>query len=298
MFRTFVLARHTFAEAVAQPIYLLVLVVGAAILGVLALLPFFTLGEDVQMFMDVGRDIIVLLVLLATLFATSATIYNEIEDRTMLTLMSKPVARWQVIVGKFLGLAASAGVAVLVLGGVLLLLTLWRLPGDYAISTTSIDDRDVSRIADLRLMHGVGLVASLVTAWLQIAVLAAVGIAISTRASLVVNLPAVLFVYFAGNLSRFIDAAAAEGSLLTRTVAWIANAFVPFLGMFDLRDRTLFGTIAVPGTNFVNDTAAASLGGIAADVSLAALYAALYAAAILGIGLLLFRSRELGGAAG
>jgi ABC-type transport system involved in multi-copper enzyme maturation permease subunit len=212
--------------------------------------------------------------------------------------MSKPVARWQVIVGKFLGLAASAGVAVLVLGGVLLLLTLWRLPGDYAISTTSIDDRDVSRIADLRLMHGVGLVASLVTAWLQIAVLAAVGIAISTRASLVVNLPAVLFVYFAGNLSRFIDAAAAEGSLLTRTVAWIANAFVPFLGMFDLRDRTLFGTIAVPGTNFVNDTAAASLGGIAADVSLAALYAALYAAAILGIGLLLFRSRELGGAAG
>ena len=298
MHRTLVLARHTFFEAVAQPIYLLVLALGAAILFVFALLPFFTLGEDTQMFMDVGRDVILLLVLVATLFATSAAIYNEIEDRTMLTLMSKPIARWEVLAGKYLGLAASALLAVALLGAFLTALAVWRVPGDYALDPQSIDDRVVGRIRDLRLMHVMGLVPALLTAWMQIGVLAAVSVAISARVPLVANLPAILFVYFAGNLTRFIDAAADGAAPWLRAGAWIVNSVVPFLAVFDLRDETLFSDIAVPGTAFAADPSAASLAGIWADVGLAAIYGGLYAAAALAGGLLLFRSRELGGAAG
>ena len=71
------------------------------------MLPFFTLGEDTVMFKAVGLDVILLLVLIATLFATSKSIYEEIEDRTMLTLMSKPVQKWEVLVGKYLGIVAG-----------------------------------------------------------------------------------------------------------------------------------------------------------------------------------------------
>src|ERR1043166_8831025 len=95
MSRPFVIVRHTFREAIVQPIYTLLLVFGAAILIIFGLLPFFTLGEDTTMFKSVGLDVILLLVLIATLFATSKSSYEEIEDRTMLTLMSKPVHRWQ-----------------------------------------------------------------------------------------------------------------------------------------------------------------------------------------------------------
>jgi acylphosphatase len=69
MYRLFVIARHTFIEAIVQPIYSLLLAWGRHPRH-LRLLPFFTLGEtrDVQ---SVGLDVILLLVLIATLFATS-----------------------------------------------------------------------------------------------------------------------------------------------------------------------------------------------------------------------------------
>src|SRR5215510_15740479 len=119
MYRTFVILRHTFIEAIVQPIYPLLLAIGAGILVIFGLLPFFTLGEDTIMFKAVGLDVILLLVLISTLFATSKSIYEEIEDRTMLTLMSKPVHRWEVIVGKYLGITLSALVAIVILGAVL-----------------------------------------------------------------------------------------------------------------------------------------------------------------------------------
>src|SRR6266705_1691492 len=112
MYRTFVILRHTFIESIVQPIYALLLTLGAAILTIFGLLPFFTLGEDTTMFKSVGLDVILILVLIATLFATSKSIFEEIEDRTMLTLMSKPVHKWQVLVGKFLGIILAALLAV------------------------------------------------------------------------------------------------------------------------------------------------------------------------------------------
>src|SRR5437763_5305922 len=143
MYRTLVIIRHTFREAVVQPIYGLLLGLGAAILIIFGMLPFFTLGEDTVMFMSVGLDVILLLVLIATLFATSKSIFEEIEDRTMLTLMSKPVARWEVLVGKYLGIVGAALLAVTVLGAVMCLATWYRIPGDYLIQSQSLDDREL-----------------------------------------------------------------------------------------------------------------------------------------------------------
>src|SRR6478672_12405919 len=121
MFRTFVIVRQTFFASIVQPIYSLLMGLGAAILVIFALLPFFTLGEDTIMFKAVGLDVILLLVLIVTLFATSRSIFDEIEDRTMLTLMSKPVRRWQVLLGKYLGIVTAAAVAVAALGLILVL---------------------------------------------------------------------------------------------------------------------------------------------------------------------------------
>src|SRR5436190_7431074 len=141
MYRTIVILRHTFLEAVVQPIYPLLLVIGAAILVIFGLLPFFTLGEDAVMYKAVGLDIVLLLVLISTLFATSKSIYEEIEDRTMLTLMSKPVEKWEVLVGKYLGIILAALLAVAALGAVLVLGVYWRVPNDYLLSPNALDDR-------------------------------------------------------------------------------------------------------------------------------------------------------------
>src|SRR5688572_15144826 len=204
MYRTFVILRHTFWETIVQPIYGLLLALGAALLAVFAMLPFFTLGEDTVMYKDVGLDIVLLLVLVATLFATSKSIYEEIEDRTMLTLMSKPVQKWEVLVGKYLGIVVAALLAVLALGTVLVVCTWVRIPEDYLMRAGSIDPTEAARLRDMRLLHITGVSASLLLVWLQVCVLAAIGVALSTRFSLVVNLPAVILIYIAGNLTRFL----------------------------------------------------------------------------------------------
>src|SRR5438046_1353599 len=162
MYRTFVILRHTFLEAIVQPIYPLLLAIGAGVLVVFAALPFFTLGEDTAMFKSVGLDVIMLLVLVSTLFATSKSIFEEIEDRTMLTLMSKPVSKWEVLVGKYLGIILSAAMAVGILGAVLCVTTWWRIPADYMIRANTLDDRELQQLLGTRLMHLSGLVPRLI----------------------------------------------------------------------------------------------------------------------------------------
>ena len=83
-------------------------------------------------------------------------------------------------------------------------------------------------------MHVTGLVPSLLLVWLQIAVLAAIGVALSTRFSLVVNLPAVILLYIAGNLTRFLPLRSESPAVCA--VAQAIATFMPFLQVFDLRE--------------------------------------------------------------
>jgi ABC-type Na+ efflux pump permease subunit len=296
MYRLFVITRHTFFEAIVQPIYSLLLALGAGVLIVFGMLPFFTLGEDTVMYKSVSLDVILLFVLIATLFATSRSIYEEIEDRTMLTLMSKPVRRWEVLVGKYLGIVAAAGLAVAVLGVLLMLCTYFRIPGDYLIRQNTLDDREARQLYDYRVMHLVGLAPSLVLLWLQISVLAAVGVALSTRFSLVVNLPTVIILYVAGNLTRFLPLH--EGSAMLRGLANVIATVLPFLQVFDLRDLTVYRPIAVAGTSYAQNPGAVPPSTIWTYLLIAVGYGIAYVTFALSAGLWSFRTRELGGAEG
>jgi ABC-type Na+ efflux pump permease subunit len=297
MYRTSVIAALTFREAVVQPIFSLLLALGVAILLTFGVLPFFTLGEDTTMYKSVGLDIVLLFVLIATLFATSKSIFDEIEDRTMLTLMSKPVKKWEVIVGKYLGIILSAALAVAVLGVTLIACTCFRIPNDYQLQANALDDRILKEISDWRWMHCYGLVPSLILVWLQVSVLAAISVALSTRFSLVVNLPAVMLIYIAGNLTRFlypIDSRPWGVRLFGR----VAAAVLPFLQTFDLRSQAIYREVAVPNTSFAHAPGAILPHFLWAYVAVAALYAIAYATFALGSGLFLFQTRELGGAEG
>ena len=302
MYPVWVILRHTMKEAVVQPIYTLLLTIGAAVTLIFGALPFFTLGEDTVMFKAVSLDVVLVLVLLSTLFATSKSIFEEIEDRTMLTLMSKPVRKWQVLIGKYFGIIAAAALAVAVLGAIVCLCVWWRVPGDYQLNASALDERELSQVAGYRWMHIAGLVPSFVLIWFQISVLAAISVAISTRFSLVVNLPTVILIYIGGNLTRFLlplgTGAVATSGVITKGLAYVMSVVLPFLQTFDIRQKTVYSPIALKGTQFVADVRAVSLGEIWGYVGIAALYAVCYAVFALSAGLIVFESRELGGAEG
>src|SRR5208283_1486030 len=136
----------------------------------------------------------------------------------------------------------SAALAVAALGAIIVLCTWWRVPSDYMLNQNTLDDRELRQILDYRKMHISGLFPSLVLIWFQISVLAAIGVAISTRFSLVVNLPTVILIYIAGNLTRFLlplhTGAVAQRSSLTRALAYGLSVVLPYLETFDLRQKT------------------------------------------------------------
>ena len=304
MDRTLVILRHTFREAIVQPIYSLLLVIGMGIVFVFGMLPFFTLGEDTTMFKSVALDVILLLVLIATLFATSKSIYEEIEDRTMLTLMSKPLYRREVLIGKYLGIILAALLAIAALGGVLVLATWYRIPSDYLIRST-LDDRELLKLRELRLMHVTSVVPGLLQIWLEISALAAVSVAISTRVSLVVNLPVVILVYIAGNLTRFVypifgeQAPLHDRSMLVRGPAYLISLVLPYLETFDVRPLIAGGDRRpLAMLRWASDPNAVPLSTVFGYVGISAAYAAAYATFALAVGMWLFQSRELGGAEG
>jgi ABC-type transport system involved in multi-copper enzyme maturation permease subunit len=302
MYRTLVIVRHTFLESVVQPIFLLLLALGGGVLVIFGLLPFFTLGEDTVMFKAVALDMVLLLALVITLFATSKSIYEEIEDRTMLTLMSKPVRRWEVLIGKYFGIILAALLAIVILGIIAAVCIWYRIPGDYLLRSYTMDDREMKKIFDYRLMHLAGFIPSLLLVWMEVSVLAAIGVALSTRFSLVFNLPAVIVIYVAGNLTRFLFPLTGQSTVI-KGLSWIAATVLPYLATFDLRTLTVYHTIAVRNSQFWPSPGTSNLdvvypGQIWSYVGIAALYGIAYTIFALSAGMWLFKTRELGGAEG
>jgi ABC-type Na+ efflux pump permease subunit len=124
--RAWTIAVATWREAVRQPVAIIILCVAAA--GTFAS-QFLTLYHfDEQTEFNVIRQMAVAQTLMAgiviAVFTASATMADEIENRTMLTLLAKPVRRHEVVLGKFAGITMAVGAAFLAMV-VVSLATVW-----------------------------------------------------------------------------------------------------------------------------------------------------------------------------
>ena len=113
MHRIKAIFENTFKEGLRQRI-LLLLVVFTLILIVLSMfLEPFALGEAPKIMRDLGLAAAALFGVLTTIIVGSALIHKDIEKRTLYTVLAKPVRRSEIVLGKFLGLAALVSVLVL-----------------------------------------------------------------------------------------------------------------------------------------------------------------------------------------
>ena len=111
------IAWTTGKEAVSQPLFYVLLALGAFMLVVIfPFLPYNTFGEDVKVVKETGLTLIMVLSIILSLWTSSVSIAEEIEGRTALTLLSKPIGRRQFILGKFLGVLAPVAILFIILG--------------------------------------------------------------------------------------------------------------------------------------------------------------------------------------
>ncbi len=114
------IAWTTSKEATSQPLFYLLLTIGVFGLILFPFIPYHTLGEDIKMVKDEGLTLIMVLSIVLALWTAGTSIADEIEGRTALTLLSKPVGRRQFILGKFLGILTPVALMFIVLGAIFL----------------------------------------------------------------------------------------------------------------------------------------------------------------------------------
>ena len=124
------IALTTGKEGVSQPLFFVTIFIGFCALLAFPLIPYNTFGEDVKVVKDSGLTLIMVLGVIVALWTASKSISEEIEGRTALTLLSKPVARWQFMVGKFLGVIGPVAILFIVLGALFPPRSTCSPPGD------------------------------------------------------------------------------------------------------------------------------------------------------------------------
>jgi ABC-2 type transport system permease protein len=98
--------RNTFLESIRQPIVLVVTLV-AALLVLFSGQAAFTMEDDQRMLLDMGLATLFLAGALLSAFVATSVLTREIENKTVLTVVSKPVGRPLFIVGKYIGVVAA-----------------------------------------------------------------------------------------------------------------------------------------------------------------------------------------------
>ena len=100
-------ARHTLGEALHQRLALLLGLTGAAlVLGALGLREFNFGGTELKFIGDFGLGVIGLFGTLLAALAMAHLFFKEIENRAAYCVLTRPVCRWEYLVGKFTGVVA------------------------------------------------------------------------------------------------------------------------------------------------------------------------------------------------
>jgi ABC-type transport system involved in multi-copper enzyme maturation permease subunit len=264
------IALATSKEAVAQPLYLLAIIIGGFLLLLYIYIPYNTFGEDVKMYKDSGLMTIMILAILVSLWTASVSVADEIEGRTALTLLSKPVSRRQFVLGKFLGITWANFLMFVVLGSWMLIWVSYKVVYD-ARETSNPEPNWQLCYAEM-----IGIVPGLVLAFMETVVLTAISVAISTRLSMIPNLVIVGSIYALGHL----------GPLIVQSSVG-QNEFVAFFGQLI--------ALVLPVLDHFNIQAAVAGGKrVPADyLAWALLYCVLYSAVAMLLALILFEDRDL-----
>lgn len=253
MTRIWAIAANTWREAIRDRIYLALVFFAVLILMSSQVLSPLALGEGGKVTRDFGLSALTLFGVLVTILIGTGMVHKEIERKTIMTLLSKPIGRGEFVLGKFLGLLLTL---LLIAAGMLALL----------LGVLAAREGVLDRAVLLAALLSVG----------ELVLMTAVAIFFSTCASPALSgmftLAAWVVGHFSTDLKQMADAGAAGG------VNWVARGvyyLLPNLELFNARAGASHGV--APG---------------AGQFAVAAVYLVMYGGALLAAAVLIFRRRE------
>lgn len=123
--RILAIGRNTFTELVRQKVFYFLLLFALLIIGSSVFMAKFSFAEEFQMLKDVALGAMSVFLSMLAILTTAMLLPRDLEDRTIFTILSKPVPRYEYLLGKLLGVMILLSLSTLVMGamflGVLLL---------------------------------------------------------------------------------------------------------------------------------------------------------------------------------
>ena len=120
------IAANAFAQAIRQSLYTVVLLATFGALVFIVAVTGYSMDvnmaeADTRLMVNFSLSTVMAAVLLVAVFSAARTLSEEIERHTVLTVVTKPVARPVILLGKFLGVAAAVTLAFYLMSIVLLM---------------------------------------------------------------------------------------------------------------------------------------------------------------------------------
>jgi len=107
MNKLFTIAKNTFIEILRQPVYAIIIVAALLLFFISPSLTMYTMSDDNKLLREIGLSTLFLTSLFIAIFSASGAVAEEIENKTIITVISKPIQRPIFIIAKFLGVAAA-----------------------------------------------------------------------------------------------------------------------------------------------------------------------------------------------
>jgi ABC-type Na+ efflux pump permease subunit len=257
---TLAIAKNTFTELVRQKVFFFLLIFALLIIGNSAFMAKFSFQEQFQMLKDISLGAMSVFTSLIAILATANFLPKDMEDRTIYTLLSKPVPRYRYLLGKLLGIIALLGVATLLMS-VLFLAILWLRESTVLAETraqlqgASAEEISLAVKEVTNATFNANLLPGIVIIFIKSTLLASLTLFLSSFAtSSIFTIIMAAALYFIGHL----QATAREYWLSGVNVEWwsrllpaIVALLFPDLQAFNLTDDIIAGT-AVPLALFLN----------------------------------------------
>jgi Cu-processing system permease protein len=121
--RIYAIALNTYREAVRDKVLFGVLVLAAAVLALTLALAELSLDQHMRVVTDLGLASISIFSVIIAIFLGSSLLYKEIERKTLYVILPKPIARFEFLLGKYVGIVVTCAVFIAIMGAIQLFVT-------------------------------------------------------------------------------------------------------------------------------------------------------------------------------
>ncbi|EDY20907.1 hypothetical protein CfE428DRAFT_1200 [Chthoniobacter flavus Ellin428] len=244
--RVTAIASNTLLELVRLKVFYFLLLFALLIIGSSFFTSKFTFQEQFQVLKDVSLGAMSIFTWLLGVLATAMLLPKDIEDRTLYTILAKPVPRFEYLLGKFLGVLLLLFVAISLMTGVFLVILYARQQDALANAARLVPAQALQeQLADIRAAtFNKNLLPGIVIIYLKSALCAALTLLLSTFASSsIFTIIMSVIVYLIGH----IQAIAREAYLASQTTTALTKAFLAIVALLipDLNSLTLVDDIVV-----------------------------------------------------